>query len=127
MNKRQAINVDGAAAPVGPYSHCVKAGGMLFVSGQIPVEPLSGEQVSGGIEAETRRVMENIKLVVEGAGAKMSDAVKLTCYLAEMSDFQAFNRVYGEYFPEAPPARACIQAAQLPLGVKVEVDAIVAL
>jgi 2-iminobutanoate/2-iminopropanoate deaminase len=127
MNKRQAINVDGAAAPVGPYSHCVKAGVMLFVSGQIPVEPLSGEQVSGGIEAETKRVMENIKLVVEGAGAKMSDAVKLTCYLAEMSDFQAFNKVYGEYFPEAPPARACIQAAQLPLGVKVEVDAIVAL
>jgi len=127
MSERKAINVEGAAAPVGPYSHCVQVGELLFVSGQIPVEPLSGARVEGGIEEQSRRVMENLKLVIEGAGGKMSGAVKLTCYLADMGDFQAFNGVYGEYFPEAPPARACIQAAKLPLDVRVEVDAIVAL
>ena len=126
MPKKEAINVSGAPEAKGPYSHVVKAGGLMFVSGQIALDPASGELVKGDVAAEAKQVMENLKTVIEGAGGKMADVVKATCYLAEMDDFQAFNAVYGEYFPEAPPARACIQAGKLPLGVRVEVEAIVA-
>lgn len=127
MAKKQAINVDGAPEAKGPYSHAVKSGSLIFVSGQIPLDAASGELVTGDIAVEAKQVMENLKTVVEGAGGKMADVVKTTCYLAQMDDFQAFNAVYAEYFPQHPPARACIEVGKLPLGVKVEVEAVVAL
>ena len=126
MPEREAINVAGAPEAKGPYSHAVKAGNLMFVSGQISVDPENGELVKGDVAAETKQVMENLKTVIEGAGGKLADVVKTTCYLADMADFQAFNAVYAECFPQDPPARACIQAGKLPLGVKVEVEAIVA-
>lgn len=127
MSNKEAINVAGAPEAKGPYSHAVKAGNLMFVSGQVPIDSASGELVQGDIAAEAKQVMENLKTVIEGAGGKMADVVKTTCYLANMDNFQAFNAVYAEYFPQNPPARACIQAGKLPLGVKVEVEAIVAI
>ncbi len=126
MLERKAINVEGAPEAKGPYSHAVKTGNLMFVSGQIPIDPANGELIQGGVADETKQVMENLKTVIEGAGGRMTEVVKTTCYLADMADFQVFNTVYAEYFPQEPPARACIQAGKLPLGAKVEVDAIVA-
>ncbi len=126
MVAREVVNVEGAPEAKGPYSHAVKAGNLMFVSGQIPVDPANGELIQGGAADETKQVMENLKTVIEGAGGRMTEVVKTTCYLANMDDFQVFNTVYAEFFSKDPPARACIQAGKLPLGVKVEVEAVVA-
>lgn len=120
----QPISTDRAPAAIGPYSQAVRAGAFLFCSGQIPMEPESGEMVSGDIATETRRVLENLKAVVEAAGGSLQDVVKVTVYLADLADFADMNAVYEEYFGEAKPARATIQAAALPRGARIEADCI---
>jgi len=121
-NKR--IETDGAPAAIGPYSQAVCAGGWIFCSGQIALDPDSGSVVGGGdIEYETRQVLKNLDAVLTKAGAIRADVVKATVYLADMEEFSKMNQVYAEYFDRhEPPARACVQAAALPRGARVEID-----
>ena len=122
---KQIIETEGAPDPVGPYSQAVRSGSLLFVSGQIPIDPQSGELVEGGIREQTVRVLENLKAVLEAAGSSLEGVVKTTVFLADLSDFPEMNRVYAGYFGEsAAPARSTIQAAALPKGARVEIDAI---
>ena len=121
---RQAIQTDKAPKPVGPYSQAIRAGGLLFVSGQGALDPATGQPKRDGVEVESRQVMENLKTILEAAGSSLDRVVKSTCYLTDLADFQAFNNVYGEYFQKDPPARTTIQAARLPLDFRVEVDVI---
>ena len=121
---RQAIQTDKAPKPVGPYSQAIRAGGLLFVSGQGALDPATGQPKRDSVEVESRQVMENLKTILEAAGSSLDRVVKSTCYLTDLADFQAFNKVYGEYFQKDPPARTTIQAARLPLDFRVEVDVI---
>ncbi len=123
MEKR-CVTSPNAPAAVGPYSHAVAAGALLFVSGQVPLHPDGSGVVPGGIEAQTRRVLENLKGVLEDGGSSLEGVVKTTVYLSDMEDFSAFNGVYRTYFTGGYPARVCVEAARLPLDVLVEVDAI---
>jgi 2-iminobutanoate/2-iminopropanoate deaminase len=118
---------DKAPTPKGPYSQAVIHNGLLYVSGQIPVDSVSGSLVRGTIEEETETVINNLKIIIEEAGAGLKDVLKVTCYLADMEDFSRFNEVYKKYFQDDPPARSTIQAGKLPLDVQIEIDAIVAL
>jgi 2-iminobutanoate/2-iminopropanoate deaminase len=115
-----------APHPIGPYSQGVIAGGFLFLSGQIALDPATNEIVAGGVEAETERVLENLSAVLREARLAMRDVVKTTVYLADMAEFPKMNEVYARYFAENPPARSTIQAAGLPRGVRVEIDLIAA-
>ena len=121
---KQTVKTQNAPTPVGPYSQAVRAGNLLFVSGQGALNPQTGQPEREGVAAETRRVMENLKAILEAGGSSLDRVVKSTCYLADMGDFQAFNAVYAEYFPKDPPARTTIQAGRLPLDFRVEVDVI---
>jgi 2-iminobutanoate/2-iminopropanoate deaminase len=121
---RQAIQTDKAPKPVGPYSQAIRTGGLLFVSGQGALDPATGQPKRDSVEVESRQVMENLKTILEAAGSSLDRVVKSTCYLTDLADFQAFNKVYGEYFQADPPARTTIQAARLPLDFRVEVDVI---
>lgn len=112
-----------APAAIGPYSQAIVAGGIVFVSGQIPLRP-DGSLESGDVETQTHRVMKNLQAVLEAAGSGLSKVVQTTCYLRDMNDFAAFNKVYGEYFSAPFPARATIQVARLPRDVAVEVACI---
>jgi len=116
-----------APEPKGPYSQAVVHNGVMYISGQIPLDPAEGVLVRGTIEEETAAVLENIRIIVEDSGAGLEDVLKVTCYLADMEDFKRFNEVYQKYFPDSPPARATIQAGRLPLDVQIEIDAVVAL
>lgn len=127
MANKKIFYTDMAPKPKGPYSQAVIHNGLLYVSGQIPVDPVIGTLIHSTIEEETGMVLDNLKIIVEEAGASMEDVLKVTCYLADMDDFARFNDVYRKYFPENPPARATVQAARLPLDVQIEIDAIVAL
>jgi 2-iminobutanoate/2-iminopropanoate deaminase len=118
------INTEHAPAAIGPYSQGVVAGGFLFASGQIPLDPHTGEIVSGGIAAQTTQVLENMKAVVEAAGGQMRNVVKITIYLVDMQQFAVVNQIYGRYLSSPFPARACIEVSKLPRGVEVEMDAI---
>ena len=121
----ERIFTPGAPAPRGPYSPAVRAGDFIFVSGQVPVDPVSGQAVSGDVKAETRRVLENIRLNLEGCDAGMADVVKCQVFLADIKDFAAMNEVYTEFFGDSKPARTTVQAGALPLsGSKVEIDAV---
>ncbi len=123
--RREAIYTDKAPRPVGPYSQGVVAGGcILFVSGQIPIDPETGELVKGSFEEQARRALENLKAVVEAAGGSMDDLVKVTVYITDMDRFGEFNKIYSEYFRSAPPARAVVEVSRLPLGVPIEIEAI---
>jgi 2-iminobutanoate/2-iminopropanoate deaminase len=115
-----------AAAPqaIGPYSQAIQFGDFLFVSGQIAIDPVSGELVAGDIEAQTKRVMQNLKTIVETAGLTMDDALKATCFLKRMEDFSRFNAVYAEFVGAVPPARETVEVARLPRNVLVEVSLI---
>jgi len=124
---RKAVATTDAPAAIGPYSQAVIAGGFLFVSGQIPLDPATGALVSGSIADETRRVFDNLKAILEAAGATFDNVVKTTVYLSDMADFSAMNDVYATYFSDPAPARATVQAAALPKGVRVEIDLIAAL
>ena len=121
------IATPSAPAAIGPYSQAVVAGGLLFVSGQIPLDPETGELVDGNIETQTRRVLENVRAIIVAAGADMDRVVKTTIFLADMNDFTAINGVYAEYFKGTLPARATVQVAGLPKGVPVEIEAVVLL
>lgn len=118
------ISTPLAPAAVGPYSQAVAVGNMLYTSGQIGLDPVTGALVEGGIEAQTERVMQNLKGVLAEAGVGFDRVLKTTCFLADINDFAAFNAVYSTYFPENAPARSCVQAAALPLGARVEVECI---
>lgn len=121
----QIIQTENAPAAIGPYSQAVNAGGVLYVSGQIPLHPQTGEIVSGGISAQTTQVLENMKAIVEAAGGDMSKVVKVTIYIVDMQQFATVNQIYGTYFSAPFPARACVEVSKLPKGVEVEMDAIV--
>ena len=128
MALRQSVSTDQAPEAIGPYSQGVRSGSLLFCSGQIPLDPGTGEIVKDDVEGQTRRCLENLAAVCAAAGATLGDAVRLTVYLTDMGDFARVNEVYGSFFEgEDPPARVAIGVAALPKGADVEVDAIVAL
>ena len=122
----QAITTAEAPAPVGPYNQAVQAGGWLYCSGQIPLDPATGEMVgSGDVEAETRQVLSNLQAVLRAAGTEAARVVRTTVYLVDLADFQAVNAIYAEMFGSGvSPARACVQVAALPKGSRVEIDCI---
>ena len=125
---RETVTALGAPDAVGPYSHAVKAGGLLFISGQIPLDPDSGELVGDTPAEQARRCLENLSVVAAAAGASLGDdAVKLTVYLTDMAAFAEVNEAYGSFFESDPPARVAFGVAALPKGAKVEIDAILAL
>lgn len=123
---RHAITASGAPAALGPYSHAVRSGGLLFCSGQIPLDPADGELVGGGVGDQTRRCLENLQAVCAAAGAELGDAVRCGIYVTDMGSFAEVNAAYAEFFGDAPPARSTIGVAALPAGARVEIDAIVA-
>jgi 2-iminobutanoate/2-iminopropanoate deaminase len=124
---REIVTAIGAPPAVGPYSHAVRTGGLLFCSGQIPLDPESGQLVGDGPGGQARQCLENLAVVCAAAGASLADAVRLTVYLADMQAFGEVNEVYETYFESDPPARVAIGVAALPKGAQVEIDAIVAL
>jgi 2-iminobutanoate/2-iminopropanoate deaminase len=119
----ERIQTDKAPAAIGPYSQAAAAEGFVFTSGQIPLNPATGEVEPGGIKEQTERVIENLAAVLEAAGSGLDNVVKTTCFLADMADFSAFNEVYAKRFP-GRPARSCVAAAALPRGVLAEIEAI---
>jgi len=123
--KRQ-IQTTAAPAAIGPYSQAVQAGDLIFYSGQIPLDPLTGVLVEGGIAAQTRRVMANMAAMLKASGRSFDDVVKTTIYLTDLADFAAVNDIYGEFFGDIPPARACVQVAALPKGAAIEIEWIAA-
>jgi 2-iminobutanoate/2-iminopropanoate deaminase len=123
--ERKTIDADGAPAAVGPYSHAVEASGLLFCSGQIPLDAESGEIVGATPAEQARRCLENLQIVCRAAGAELGDAVRCTVYMTDLSAFAEVNEVYAEFFPSDPPARAAVGVAALPRGAQVEIDAIV--
>jgi 2-iminobutanoate/2-iminopropanoate deaminase len=123
---RQTIMAVGGPKAAGPYSHAVKSAGLIFLSGQTPVDPDSGVLVQGDIGAQTRRCLDNLAIVAAAAGAALADAVRCGIYVTDISTFAAVNEAYGTYFGDAPPARSTVGVAALPLGAQVEIDAILA-
>jgi 2-iminobutanoate/2-iminopropanoate deaminase len=121
---REIISTDKAPSAIGPYSQAVRVGGFVFASGQIPIDPATGEFVAGGVAEQTDQVLRNVSAVLEAAGTGLDRVVKTTVFLADMNDFSAMNEVYGRFFNEQPPARATVQAARLPRDARVEIDAI---
>jgi 2-iminobutanoate/2-iminopropanoate deaminase len=122
--KPEVIATDKAPKAVGAYAQAVRAQGFLFLSGQIPLDPSTGELIQGDVAAQTRRVLDNLRAVLEGAGSALDQVVKATIYLTDMNDFAVVNQTYAEYFPAAKPARATVAVAGLPRGSKVEIDMI---
>ena len=126
MSERQILSADGAPAAIGPYSHAVRSGGLLFCSGQIPLDPATGELVGDTPGEQARRCLENLAAVCAAADASLADAVRVTVYLTDMSAFTEVNEVYAGFFEADPPARVAIGVAALPKGAQVEIDAVVA-
>jgi 2-iminobutanoate/2-iminopropanoate deaminase len=122
--KRDIISTSKAPAAVGPYSQGVKLDRLVFTAGQIPLDPATGRLVEGNIEAQTRQVLSNVKAILEAAGSSLPEVAKTTVFLVDMGDFKAMNSVYAEFFPSAPPARSTVQVVALPLGARVEIEAI---
>ena len=122
--ERRSIATDGAPKAIGPYSQAIRSGDLIFLSGQIPLDPKTGELVRGTIEEEVTRVLDNIRAVLEASGAGLDDVVRTTVFLADMADFQAMNGVYAKVFGDARPARSTVQVAGLPRGARVEIDVI---
>ena len=121
---KEIIFTEKAPKPIGPYSQAIKIGNSLFISGQIPVDPKSGELVEGDIRAQTHQVLKNIKAIVEAAGGTLNNVIKVTVYLDDMDDFAEMNEVYSQYFSESKPARTTIEVSRLPKNVKIEIEAI---
>jgi len=121
---REAVQTTHAPAAIGPYSQAVRAGSFLFISGQIPLDPGTGQVTEGGIGAQTHRVMRSLGAILEAAGAGYDRVVRTTVFLTDLADFEVVNEVYGGYFRDSAPARATVQVAALPKGVSVEIDAI---
>ena len=118
------IATSGAPSAVGPYSQAIDAGDTVYCSGQVGLDPQSGELVTGGLEAQTERALRSLGAVLEAAGLGYADVVKTTCFLVDIGDFAAFNAIYARYFPEPPPARSTFAVAALPKGARVEIEAI---
>jgi 2-iminobutanoate/2-iminopropanoate deaminase len=125
--EREIVHAPAAPAAIGPYSHAVSAAGLLFCSGQIPLDPATGELVGETPAEQARRCLENLQAVCAAAGTSLERAVRLTIYMTDLGAFGAVNEVYGSFFGERPPARAAVGVAQLPKGAYVEIDAVVAL
>ena len=121
---RDQVQTDGAPAAIGPYSQAIKANGMVFASGQIALDPVSGQIVEGGITEQTERVLDNLRAVLEAAGSSLNQVVKTTVFLADLKDFTSMNEAYGKFFGESPPARSTVEVSRLPRDVRVEIDAI---
>jgi len=121
LNKR-AIVTDKAALPVGPYSQAIEADGMVFVAGEKGIDPGTGRMVEGGIPAQTRQALENIRVILEAAGLTLDHAVRSVVYITDMGRFDEMNGVYAEYFGAAPPARSCVEVSRLPAGADVEIE-----
>lgn len=124
---REVVSAHGAPDAVGPYSHAMKSNGLLFCSGQTPLDPATGKLVEGSIGDQTRRCLENLQLVCAAAGASLADAVRMGIYVTDMGVFAQVNEAYATFFSSDPPARSTIGVASLPLGADVEIDAVVAL
>jgi 2-iminobutanoate/2-iminopropanoate deaminase len=124
---RTAVTAPRAPTPAGPYSHAVRSGGLLFCSGQVPLDPDTGALVEGSVADQARRCLDNLTLVCEQAGARLADAVRMAIYVTDMATFGEVNEAYGAYFGSDPPARTTIGVAALPGGARIEMDAIVAL
>lgn len=123
---KTVINTNGAPQAIGPYSQAIKANGFLFISGQIPLDPVSAQIVYGGVESQTYQVLNNLKAILAHEGLNFDNVVKTTVFLKDMEDFAAVNKIYAEYFTKDAPARACVQVAKLPRDVSVEIEAIAA-
>jgi 2-iminobutanoate/2-iminopropanoate deaminase len=121
---REIVSTEKAPGAIGPYSQAIKTGGMIYCSGQIPIDPVTGEFVSNDIAEQTEQVLKNLAAVLEAGGTSLANVVKTTVFLADMSDFAAMNEVYGRYFNENKPARATVQAARLPRDARVEIECI---
>jgi 2-iminobutanoate/2-iminopropanoate deaminase len=124
---RQAVSSESAPKAIGPYSQAIRAGSLVFVSGQIPLDPATGAMVDGDIAVQTHRVFANLQAILEAAGASFDHVVRTTVYLADMNDFGVVNEIYGTYFSSPAPARATVQAARLPKDARVEIDVIASL
>jgi len=122
--KKRVIQTEKAPKAIGPYSQAIQAGNFLFLSGQIPLDPASGELVKGDIREQARRVLENLKGVLESQNLTMEDVVKATIFLKDMGNFSQVNEVYGTYFPSSPPARSTVEVARLPRDADIEIEAI---
>lgn len=121
---KQVVSTTDAPQAIGPYSQAIADGGLVFCSGQVAMEPSSGELIEGDVGAQTRRAMENLGAVLSAAGTSFAKVIKVTAFLTDMNDFPAFNEVYGEFFDDSPPARATVGVAALPKGALVEVECI---
>ena len=118
------IQTEQAPQAIGPYSQALKANGLVFVSGQIPIDPRTGQFVAGGIAEQTEQVLKNLAALLEASGSSLAQVLKTTVFLADMEEFAAMNEIYGRFFTEEPPARATVQAARLPRDARVEIEAI---
>ena len=123
MSQRQVVSTNDAPAAIGPYSQAVSAGGMVFCSGQVALDPSSNALVEGGVAEQTEQVLKNLGAVLEAAGASFGTVVKTTIFLMDMDDFKVVNEIYAKRFSDNPPARATVQVSRLPLDVRVEIDA----
>lgn len=124
--KKQIISTDNAPKAIGPYSQAVAWNGLVYLSGQIPLDPATGQLVEGGIAEQTVRVLDNLKAVLEASGSDLAHVLKTTVFLKDMGEFGAMNEIYGRYFSENPPARATVEAARLPRDVRVEIECVAA-
>jgi 2-iminobutanoate/2-iminopropanoate deaminase len=124
MTEKMAFETNKAAVLGGPYSQAIIHNGIIYVSGQGPIDPTTNQLLPGSVEEETERSLENIRIILEEAGSSLSKALHVTAYLLSMREYGRFNDVYRKYFPKNPPARSCIQAARLPFDIRVEIDAI---
>lgn len=126
INMKKIINTDKAPKAIGPYSQAVEANGILFISGQVPIDPATGKLVEGGIKEQTEQVMKNIGAILEAAGLNYSNVLKSTCLLSDMDNFAAMNEIYGRYYSTDMPARAAYGVVRLPLGALIEIETIAA-
>jgi 2-iminobutanoate/2-iminopropanoate deaminase len=124
VTERRIVKTEGAPQAIGPYSQAVVAGGFVYASGQIPIDPATGQFVEGGVREQTAQVLRNLSKVLEAAGSDLARVVKTTVFLADMNDFAAMNEVYATFFAEEPPARSTVQAARLPRDARVEIDVV---
>ena len=122
--KKQAVQTTKAPGAIGPYSQAIRAGNLLFVSGQIPLDASTGEQIRSGIADETKKVLENLRAILEAAGGSLNDIVKTTIFLKDMNQFSTVNEVYGSFFSQPFPARATVEVSRLPKDVNVEIEAV---
>lgn len=121
---KQVLFTKNAPAAVGPYSQAIDVGDFVFLSGQIPIDPATGNIVEGGVAAQTRQIFSNISAVLESAGLTLQDVIKTMVYVTDLGEFATLNSIYGEYFPENPPARSCVEVSALPKGAQVEIEVI---